>query len=971
MKKYGKIIIPIAIIAAIIAGGAFYLHKLSQDGVLNMADVYATIQKVSVYFIPGAILIIAVLAALIIFRKKDKKFKFWLKGESTVGVLVALLLTVNTVLFGPMANLFNLRYAKLNNVQANTLKTNEETVKQIANEGTVLLKNTDNYLPLGTQTNKLNVFGWASTSPVYGGTGSGNVDTSHAANILNSLQNSGFETNKELTKFYTDYRKDRPVVGMWAQDWTLVEPSREKYTDTMLSSAKQFSDTALVVISRVGGEGADLPTDMTAKGVTYKGNKGDFTTGQHFLELSKTEKDMVKMVTDNFKNVVVLINSANPMELGWLNDYANIKAALWMAGPGAQGFSALGKILRGEVNPSGRLVDTYVYDLTKTPTWNNFGAFAYKDSEYKFVNYAESIYVGYKFYETFYQNDEAGYQQAVQYPFGYGLSYTTFEQKMGNLQTDKNGEISVDVTVKNTGKTAGKEVVEVYFTPPYTEGGIEKASTNLLTFAKTKELAPGESQVVKIDFNQEDLASYDSQQAKAYVLDQGVYTISLKANAHESIDQKTLTIGQTLVYDKDNKRSSDKTAATNQFADFTTGEVDYLSRANHFANYQAVTARPVERALTAKEKDGLSNVTTYKIENNQADKMPKTNQNNGLSANDLVGKAYDDKKWDQLLDQLTIKDMKNIVAYGGYQTVAAKSVDKLQTYDFDGPAGISSFFIPVKGTAFPSATMIAATWNKDLAKDRGLAVGQEAAELGISGWYGPAMNIHRSAFAGRNFEYYSEDAVLSGVMAANEIAGAKEKGVYAYMKHFALNDQETNRTNMLLTWANEQTIREIYLKPFEMAVKDGGATAAMSSFNYIGNQWAGGCSALLQNVLRDEWGFRGLVCTDYFGGYGYMDADKAIRNGNDIMLSTTGETGATVDDDESATAVKAMRTAVHNVLYTVVNSRAYQDYQPGLHLMNWQKQVLKIDAAIVVVILALQGLLVVIYMKKYRSTKTK
>lgn len=968
MKKYQKYGLILAVVIAIIGGIAFYLNKLSQDGVLNMADVFATIQKVSVYLIPLGILIVLVIAALIIFRKKNQTFKFWLKWESFIGIVVALVITLNVIFFGPMASLFNLNYAELGTVKAQTLKSNGSLTESLANEGTVLLKNEGNLLPLQKTTKKLNVFGWASTNPVYGGTGSGNVDTANATDILDSLTDAGYQTNKELSRFYQSYRKDRPVVGMWAQDWTLVEPKVSDYKDNLLQDAKSFSNTAVVVLGRVGGEGADLPTDMTAKGVTYKGNKGDFEPGQHYLELSKSEKDMIRMVNDNFENVIVLVNSANAMELGWLNDYSHVKAALWMAGPGSTGFSALGKILNGEVNPSGRTVDTYVYDLTKTPTWNNFGHFKYKDDNYTYVNYAEGIYVGYKFYETYYENDENGYNQTVQFPFGYGLSYTSFDQKMGNLSTDNQGNITASVTVTNTGNYSGKDVVQLYVNPPYQNGGIEKASANLVAFDKTKELKPGESQTIDFQLNQEDFASYDENHSQAYVLDKGVYRIQLKSNSHKLISEQQYNVPKTIVYDAANKRSTDGVAPTNQFKDYTESTVTFLSRKGHFENYSQSTSLPKDQTLSKEDKKELVNATTYKNVNNNKDKMPTTNAKNGLSLVDLKGLKYEDPKWDKLLDQLSVKDMSNLISYGGYQTLALNSVDKQHTYDFDGPAGLSSFFVQVKTTAFPSATLIAATWNKELANERGKAVGEEAAELGLAGWYGPAMNIHRSAFAGRNFEYYSEDGLLSGEMAAKEISGAKSKGVYAYMKHFALNDQETNRLGLLLTWSTEQAIREVYLKPFEMAVKDGGATAVMSSFNYIGNKWAGGNDHLLNNVLRDEWGFRGFVSTDYFGGYGFMTADQAVRNGNDIMLSTTGESGAGLVDTSSATAVKAMRTAAHNVLYTVVNSRAYgKNVTTNSILLPWQKFVIKIDAAIIIVLLLIQASVIVFAIRKRKQ----
>lgn len=970
MKKYRKIIIPVGVIAVIAGAIALFLHKLNQEEVLDMADVYATIKKVSVYFIPTAILFVLFVVMLIIFKNKSKRFKFWLKWESVIALLVSILISTNVVLFGPMASVLNINYAKLNAVEASTYKKSQEVTQAIADEGTVLIKNEENYLPLNNEkTKKINVFGWGASNPVYGGTGSGNVDTSNAIDIEKSLTNADFEVNKDLFQFYQEYRKDRPVVGMWEQDWTLPEPTLKDYKEGLIDGAKKFSETALITITRVGGEGADLPTDMKAKEIKYTGLKDDFEKGQHFLELSKSEKEMINMVTSNFKDVIVLVNSSNAMELGWLEDYDNIKGAIWMPGAGATGFSALGKILSGEVNPSGKTVDTFVYDLTKTPSWNNFGDFKYDKSEYSLINYVEGIYVGYKYYETKYDKDEEGYQNAVQYPFGYGLSYTSFEQKMSDLKQSDN-KISFDVTVKNVGEIPGKDVVQVYNNPPYTNGGLEKSSANLVDFAKTKELKPGETQTIKFEIEEEELAVFDTYNSGAYVLEKGIYKLQLKANSHDVLAEKELDVKKTVVYNEDNKRPSDLKPAKMRFKDFVEGEVTYLSRKNNFENYNEVTQKPVKRELTEKEKNGLSNVKTYKLKNNPEDKMPITGANNGLVLNDVKGLKYEDKKWQKLLDQLSVKEMSQLITYGGYQTLPITSVGKVQTYDFDGPAGISSFIIKnIKGTAFPTATMIAATWNKELAFQRGKSVGTEASQMGISGWYGPAMNIHRSAFAGRNFEYYSEDGVLSGEMAAGEVSGAMEEGVYTYLKHFALNDQETNRNNMLLTWSTEQAVRETYLKPFEDAVKKGGATAVMSSFNYIGNEWAGSSSVLLNDVLRGEWGFRGMVLTDYFGGKGFMDADRAIRNGNDAMLSVTGEMGASLDDTESATSIKAMRTATHNILYTVANSRAYEKDVRKAPLLPWKKTTLMIDSIAILILVLVQILGIIIFRKKIRLNR--
>lgn len=539
-----------------------------------------------------------------------------------------------------------------------------------------------------------------------------------------------------------------------------------------------------------------------------------------------------------------------------------------------------------------------MYDLTATPTWNNFHAFSYtnadefaaagfmiKSTTPRFINYNESIYVGYRFYETAAAEGVIDYATTVQYPFGYGLSYTRFSQTMSDLTVDGEGNISLDVTVTNTGSVAGKDVVEVYYNPPYTNGGIEKSTANLIAFDKTEMLEPGASETITITFKAEDMASYDADVNKAYVLEAGDYIISINSDSHTVIDSRTYNVPSTIVYGEGNARSTDATVATNQF-DFADGGVTYLSRADGFANYAEATAAPASYEMSDELKASFINNGNYDPNeyNNADDVMLTTGVSNGLQLVDMRGVDYDDAQWDIFLDQLTINDMDTLIALGGYQTAAVPSIGKVQTYDCDGPASINNNFTGVGSVGFPSAVMIASTWNPDLASEFGRSIGKMADEMNTTGWYAPAMNNHRSAFAGRNFEYYSEDGVLSGKMAAKAIQGAEEFGVYAYMKHFALNDQEANRCDMLCTWSDEQSIREIYLKPFEISVKEGGCDAVMSSFNYIGHKWAGACDELLNKVLRDEWGFVGMVLTGYFGVYGYMDADQAIRNGTDFCL---------------------------------------------------------------------------------------
>lgn len=930
---------------------------------INMDDVIKVLNSIKSQLIGFGVVAVLLIAVMIACRKQSKSKKYLIRWQAGLGMVLALAITVNLILTGPMYSMVTLATGG-GKVSEENVASATQLCENIADEGIVLLDN-DGTLPMA-KNSKLNVFGWASTNPCYGGTGSGALSDAYpTVTLLEGLKNAGFELNTELSDFYTSYRADRPEVGMFSQDWTLPEPEAAQYTDEMMNNAKAFSDTAMVVITRVGGEGADLPTDVSQ--VTYDAGHSynDFEPGDHYLQLSKTEKDMIDLVCKNFDKVVVVYNGANAMELGWVKDYSQIKSVVWCAGTGQSGFNALGSILCGDVNTSGRTIDTFVYDLTQTPTANNFGNFTYTNmDEFKassfgadtipaFVNYVEGIYVGYKFYETAAAEGLIDYDKTVVYPFGRGLSYTTFTQTLNSV-TEADGTITVDVTVTNTGSASGKEVVEVYYNPPYTNGGIEKASANLIGFAKTSELAPGASENVTVTFKAEDMASYDTYGKGCYVLEKGDYVISINADSHTVLDSKVYNVASDIVYDASNKRESDVEVADNKF-DFAEGNVTYLSRADGFANYAEATAAPADFELPAEAKATFYNNSNWNPEdfNNADDVAPTTGAKNGLKLKDMVGVDYNDAQWDTFLDQLTVSDMDSLIALGGYQSVAVSSIGKVQAIDCDGPASINNNFTQQGSIGFPSAVMIAATWNTDLAHDFGTSIGKMADDMDVSGWYAPAMNIHRSAFAGRNFEYYSEDGVLSGAMAANAIMGSQEQGVYAFMKHFALNDQETNRCGMLCTWSNEQAIREIYLKPFEISVKDADCHAVMSSFNYIGTRWTGGCKELLKNVLRGEWGFVGFVETDYFGVSGYMTADQCVRNGNDLMLCTTGNDFNTVTVLTNSSK-QALRESAKNILYTVVNSRAYAEENLNPGMAKWQIVLIGADVLVALLFVTLE-----------------
>lgn len=958
---------------------------------INMADVMNVIGSLTPYLIAiGVLFVLALIITFAVNKKmvKDVATRKIVHSESWLVALVGIVVAVSMMLTGPLSTLLNNATITKYTLSDATVSKANELAKDVQSEAVTLLKNDDSNLPLSGK--KVNVFGWGSTNPVYGGTGSGSMSKQYkTVSLLDGMKQAGLKTNTELSKLYTDYRKDRPEVGMFAQDWTLPEVPAKQYSDKLVSDAKDFSDEAVVVLTRVGGEGADLPTDMKAKGITYKNNSkdyDDFQKGESFLQLSKTERDMIDLVTSNFKKVTLVYNGANTFQFDFLNDYPQIQSVVWCPPAGQTGFSALGEVLAGETNPSGKTSDTFLKDLTKSVSYNNFGKFEYtnmadKAAKYKgftgddvtaipgFVNYSEGIYVGYKFYETASDEGLINYDDTVAFPFGYGLSYTSFDQKLDSVKY-KGGKVTVTATVTNTGDKAGKDVVEVYYNPPYTDGGIEKASKNLAGFEKTKELQPGESQKVTVKFDDDDMASYDYKGAKAYMLEKGDYDISIQSDSHHVIDHKAITVKDTVTYDSDsNTHNGDKTVATNQFDD-VAGDVTYLSRADHFANYKEATAAPTNFKMSDKAKETFYNNSNYdpKKFDKDSDKMPTTGAKNGLKLSDMYGKDYDDADWDKLLDQLTFDDMDNLIANGGYGTPAVKSVGKIQLTDADGPASLNNNFTGVGSIGFPASTAFACTWNRDLAKQFGEMIGDMAHDMHVAGWYAPAMNIHRSAFSGRTFEYFSEDSLLSGAMASNEIAGAKSKGVYSFMKHFALNDQETNRTNMVCTWANEQSIRETYLKPFEMSVKEGGAQAVMSSFNYIGYTYAGASSNLLQTVLRDEWGFKGFVLTDYFGGYGYQNADQEVRAGNDSMLATTKITNHITD--KSATSVKAMRQAAHNILYTAANSWQYANGEPKVATPIWKTAMYVAWGVTAVLVIGLEFLTIKRYLSRKKAVAT-
>ena len=946
---------------------------------VEMEDVLAVLQLCKPYIIGIIAALVIGIVIMIACRRMSRDKRFLIRGEAAIAMVLAVVVCVNMICFGPMATLIGLATGN-GTLSDETNEEAAEVAEEIMEDGIVLLKN-ESLLPLN-ETKKLNIFGWESINPAYGGAGSGGInDLYNIVSLNQGLENAGFSINQKLVDFYNNYGADNPEMSIQKQSWTLPEPPVDTYSDELIKSAKEYSDVAVVVLSRKAGEGHnDIPMDV--KKAAYDNNSDeydDFPEGEHYLQLSQTERDMVDMVCSNFDNVIVIYNGANQFELGFADEYPQIKSVVWCPGTGNVGFNALGKVFSGEVNPSGKTPDTFIYDMTTAPWWNNAEKTEYTNladlavegmnagtaQVYApaFTNYVEGIYVGYKYYETAAQEGAIDYDKTVQYPFGYGLSYTEFEQKMGELE-EKDGQISVDVEVTNTGNVAGKDVVEVYYKPPYTNGGIEKSSANLIEFAKTDLLQPGESQTVTVTFSIEDMASYDENNAKAYVLEKGDYVISINSDSHTVLDQKTYTADADVVYKGENKRASDDTAATNVFED-AKGDVTYLSRADHFANYEEATVAPASAEL------GEPYVSEYHLNSNfdkttylnDEDVMPTTGADNGLTLADMRDADYDDPRWEKLLDQLTVDEMANMIAMAGYQTAAMDSVGKVATLDFDGPAAINNNFTGVGSIGFPIEVVVASTWNKELAQAWGECMGKISQEMGAEGWYAPGMNTHRTAFGARNYEYFSEDGVLAGNMGAKAVEGARKYGVYSYIKHFALYE---GNAKMVSVWSNEQAIREIYLKPFEISVKQGGANAVMVSWSFLGDKWTGESSNLMNTVLREEWGFRGMALTDFFrnNGHGFMNADAALANGVDAMLSTFNGEENNVANPEHPTAVLQMRNACKNVMYTVVSSWAYDGEHEETGMENWKKAGIGIDIVIALFMAGMEVLVIKGYKKR-------
>ena len=908
----------------------------------------------------------------------------------------------------------------------------EKLVAEIVEEGITLLEN-NGILPLDKGT-KLSVFSHSSVDLVSGGSGSGSGSFELTSDLKKGLENAGLEVNDALWSFYksgkgSSYKRGTGVINYGADlDWSINECPLSVITEDKALVDSFDGTVAMFVISRTGGEGGDEARDMAAFGGK---------SGQHYLEPDDTELEIISYLNDNFDDVIILVNCNNAIELGWIRDYENISAVINFPGAGRTGTYGLGYMMTGldadgnEISASGHLVDTWVYDSFSSPAMQNMGDFRFTGTNYYYVNYSEGIYVGYKYYETRYEDavlnqgnaGDYNYENTVIYPFGYGLSYTKFEWSDFTMsEADADGNINISLTVTNVGDRAGKDVVQIYGQAPF-KGNVEKSSVVLIGFAKTANLAPGASERVNVTVSLKDLTSYDTEAnggRGGYILDEGNCYITAASNAHEAInailEYKLATMSSvapelieseadssTVVgnmvdihyqaeYDSETYSVSGEGLNTieNQFTDSTLSDAVYLSRndwsvmENNGLRYGEHTDADSRAEIGGKQfgteateamKEALKSF--YSLNPDEGKELVQTvfGERGDVDLIDLRGLPFDDPLWDELLDQITLSELSKLIDECGYCSPAVDSINKPKANDLDGPAGLNDIIahgsMPIgdglQAMTWPTQYMLACTWNLELAEAMGEGIGEDGLYSGTSGWYGPGMNIHRTPFAGRNFEYYSEDSFISGAFGKAEVYGAATKGMYAFIKHFALNDQETHRDDRgIATFVGEQAIREIYLKPFEMtilnnnveieyneAVKDENgniesyvrktatvpaAGAVMTSFNRIGATWAGGHYNLITGVLRGEWGFNGFVLTDYEVGAGkgsYMNTLQTLAAGGDAKLKTVGMEALLGFDISKYPAYQSYgRDAAHHILYTVVNSAAMNGFVHGVEYVR-------------------------------------
>ena len=854
-----------------------------------------------------------------------------------------------------------------------------EFSRQLEGEGIVLMKN-ENSLPL-KEGAKITLLGTGTKMFQYSGGGSGAIDVSKTMKLKDAFEAEGYVVNPEVWDLYS---KTDLKVGK-----TDIKPA--DYSEAVQASLADYADAAVLVISRTGHEANDID--------------------EKFQVLTKDETEVLQYANEHFENIVVLLNIPNPIAMGWLEEYEHVKSCMWIGYPGQEGIISVPRVVKGVINPSGRLVDTYAYDTLSAPAAQVYGSGTISNflndtgAKKYYTVYSENIYVGYRYYETRYEDvvlkqgnaaSAAGmngaetydYAKVVQFPFGHGLSYTTFEYSDFAL-TENADSFTANVKVTNTGSAAGKEVVQLYFQSPYTDYDkqnlIEKSAVELCGFAKTGEIAPGASETVTIEVPKETLRTFDSKGAGTYIVDAGTYYFALGRDAHDALNNILAAKGKT---EADGMTAAGNTAFTATYTqaelDTTTYRADsktgteivnrfdngsltyyddtfvYLTRSDWEGTwpkfYGTPDAKGKKYSITG--SDALIHDSQENLFTEDPDAvMPTFGSGQNINLITMRGKAYDDPDWEAVLDCITLQEMVDMIRLGGWQTMAIDSISKPMSSDQDGPAGISGELImsSVECMGYPNQMVLASTWSTELSEEFGRCIGEDGLAVDVHGWYAPGAGMHRSNYGGRNFEYYAEDSYLSGAMCAAEVAGCQSKGMYTYLKHMVLNDQEDHRYG-INTFVTEQALREFYLEPFEMAVKQADCHGIMAAFNGIGGIWCGANKALLTDVLKNEWGFHGIVVTDYAtANGGYMWMDMGTQAGCDLWLNSDAEAYSGDTSKISATYARALRDATHDILYTVVNSSAMNGVDENVKVVKvtpqWKIWLYCLDGAVALIVL--------------------
>ena len=926
---------------------------------------------------------------------------------SSIAAIFSVSLIVGTNIAYSYESLLDVFFTKSDYVATNEVK---QLCEDVVAEGIVLLKNEDNALPLKNDEKRISLLGQNSVDFVYGGSGSGAVNTTSALNLKQAFEEVGFKVNQQVWDFYktgpgSNYRKQTPDLS-GRGNFKVNEVPSSVYTDDFKNSLTD--DVGVVVLGRSGGESADLPLSP-------------LSTGSMYLQIDKDEKDLLDLACSKYDKVILIMNTNNPCELGFLEDakYDKVKAAMWIGGVGQEGIRAIPKVISGEVNPSGRLVDTYAYDSTSAPSFANMGNARITNSTVSngtnYIIFAEGIYVGYRYYETRYEDVVLGnttgfnYNEEVQFPFGYGLSYTEFSWTNFNISENSDGKsFDLSVTVKNVGEVAGKDVVEFYAQKPYNPNGVEVSAIELVEFAKTDLLSPNQEQTISVNVLKKDLTSYDAKNAKTYILDEGDYYFSVGRDAHDALNNVLAVKGKTISngMTENGDSSLAKKAFTNNEVDSTTystssvtgkqitnalDDVDlnyyesfnYLSRSNWSSTYptkykngsweapsKLLNDLPFYDVNSDTEDDSIIDAYTFISNSNETSYMVK----------DLINEPYNSSKWDDIVNQLSFTQMTKLIRLGGYATQQIDRIGLPATQDKDGPSGISATLVGGGSTmAWPAEVVMASTWNVKMLERLGELFGEDSIKAGVAGVYGPGANIHRSPYSGRNFEYYSEDSTLSYKIAEAETKGLRSKGVITYVKHFALNDQETNRYGCVI-FANEQSVREIFLKGFEGSVVGGKSNALMAAMNRVGTRWVGAHKGMMNQILREEWGFEGMVITDQASvkAMFYQDMISGLWAGTDMWLNTNSEFWSLDAYKNDNTMLYYIHRAAKNIIYAVANSWAVNDsykeisggqIESNVTIFPWRGLLWGVDITVWTLSIAAVAFVTVKYIKEKKETE--